>query len=91
MLTVNHTPLASIVSAPGSAGGPCGRHPCGHTACLELRLTAASACVRCGRRIGYDTKFFDSDAGDRVHVDCRVAKAHPPARPAGWAFVREVR
>lgn len=90
---MNLAELATIVSAPGSDGGPCARHPCGHTACLELRLTAASACVRCGRRIGYDTKFFDSDAGDREHVDCEQARqrAHAPARPAGWALVPAAR
>lgn len=43
---------------PGTQYGPC-VESCLHIDCAATRAQAESACVHCGKPIGYDVEFFD--------------------------------
>jgi hypothetical protein len=52
---------ARCVWVPGTEDGPCVR--CAHAACVEQRALVASACLICGKAIGYSTPFIVSESG----------------------------
>ena len=70
--------MAAIsVSAPGTEYGPC-PEPCNHTDCAYSRKTAATACIHCGKPIGYEIRFFTegpSNKGEKlIHLVCYVER-----------------
>jgi len=78
-------PTRSIVSAPGTAGGPCSQ-TCSCDRCQYLRTIAARICVLCNHRIGYDRPFTeDTSARCFIHLACAarpLPSFDPPAPPA---------
>lgn len=66
--------MAAIrIEAPGTDFGPC-MERCKHEDCRESRSTASSVCVYCGKRIGYETKYFstrrDDGGWNHAHAAC---------------------
>lgn len=65
-----------LVDMPGTRDhgkeiGPC-VGTCEHRDCAATRRQAESACVKCGKPIGYETPFFRAgcDPEPLVHSDC---------------------
>lgn len=70
---------AGRLPAPGTEYGPCeptrGKNgimlTCGHSDCSMTRVQAASACVRCGKPIGYEVRFYSlSNEDGLAHAVC---------------------
>lgn len=61
---------AGTLPGPGTQAGPCVLE-CRHEDCAETRRMAAAPCAVCGKRIGYDTRFYQrGDSGELVHAEC---------------------
>lgn len=59
---------AAIVCAPGTEYGPC-VDLCSHRDCAASRSQATAPCVTCGGPIGYDTRWYSTEAGPE-HMRC---------------------
>lgn len=57
---------------PGTRYGPC-RPPCEHTDCAATRRIAEGNCPACGKPIGYDKLFYQTDNGYE-HAYCVEAR-----------------
>ena len=52
---------AGTLPKPGTQYGPC-ETPCEHADCVDTRAMAASLCHWCQQSIGYDTRFYKTQA-----------------------------
>lgn len=61
---------AGTLPRPGTRLGPC-VDCCVHTDCAETLRMADSLCVLCGKKIGYETRFYCvPNARTLVHAAC---------------------
>lgn len=69
---------AGILPKPGTNYGPCER-ACAHIDCNCTRRMAKAPCGICGKRIGYDTPFYERSpqAGDRPEVKLLLGQDKP--------------
>ena len=65
---------AGILQKPGTKGGPC-ETECKHRDCAMTREDAAKVCRRCGKAIGYETRFYNDGPGHLVHALCEEKAA----------------
>lgn len=69
---------AGTLAPPGTDAGPC-KGSCYHRDCDFTRKLANTACVHCGKPIGYEVNFFHVEAvGDPAwsklaHASCEYA------------------
>lgn len=59
---------AGTLPKPGTKYGPC-KGGCQHTDCAATRRMAEATCPNCGKPIGYDTAFYNTDNGQE-HAYC---------------------
>ena len=63
---------AGTLPAPGTKLGPCKPGPCQslcvHKDCNSLRIAAESLCSRCGKPIGYETRYYDASGPAEVKL-----------------------
>ena len=60
---------ASTLPAPCTTYGPCAT-TCEHRDCAETRRAATTACVYCGRPIGYEALFYREGDSNLSHATC---------------------
>lgn len=53
---------AATLPAPGTEYGPCDDEDCGHRDCTTTRWHRDSVCHWCGDPIGYETRYYRTDA-----------------------------
>ena len=51
------------LARPGEPYGPCNTDECPHPRCRKSRWAAATACVRCGRPLGYRVHYTARSEG----------------------------
>ena len=72
---------AGMISKPGTQYGPC-EGECEHTDCADQRKRVENKCIHCGKRIGYETKFYAGGQG-YSHWTCTWAKLEENADDSG--------
>jgi len=62
------------LARPGTQYGPC-QTDCNHPRCKRSRKTAATACRRCGKEIGYGIDYTADEATPTglVHLVCETS------------------
>ncbi len=66
---------SSALPRPGEEFGPCHNERCGHVDCEANRKIAKANCETCGKPIGYDRHFFQSDGWTKFeHAACLMER-----------------
>ena len=64
---------AGIISKLGTLFGHC-RNECKHIDCKEMRKMTDSICPECGKKIGYEIRFYsvekDTEPSVYAHANC---------------------
>lgn len=76
-----------MLPKPGQKGhdgkeiGPCVDGKCRHLDCAAIRQQSETACVHCGKPIGYGTAMCFLPDNKLAHADCEMKAAEKEVRP----------